>query len=443
MAKKITDNQLLGELGEAAVKARFLSFGFQFDGRSRLEAGIDGIAEVMLDGEPLAKMIAVQVKSTESGKYTSETDEGFTYLLKEKDLEYWEPSNLPVIVVLYRQSDDSFFWKDVTGGVGEGKRQLRFDKKKDILNGDARDRLAALTVPKNGLGYYVPPLGSGEDALVNLLPVSFPEEMFIASTPFTPKKAIAKLLNADEPARFDWVIKGGSFWSFHDPRDEVTREIVDLDQVEAIDTETLAFHEDLDESNTFAYLLRMALEHQVCADLSWGKARGIFYFRAEEEGQSRRFYYQSAKNRTDAKVVTVKRRKADPDKIDYVRHHAFRPRFEKLLDQWFLYVTPTYHFTFNGFAPHSHPDALLSGKKRMDNNASLRGQLIMWHRFLTEGCAPHEDLFSSGETPRPVLSFGEPPSVQLPTKVPEDVWGTPKRQTENKDNQTELELHEA
>jgi hypothetical protein len=47
MLKTVTSNQLLGEIGEAAVRLRFLNMGFQFDGRSRLEAGIDGIAEVM------------------------------------------------------------------------------------------------------------------------------------------------------------------------------------------------------------------------------------------------------------------------------------------------------------------------------------------------------------------------------------------------------------
>lgn len=51
MAKKITSNQLLGEIGETAVRLRFLNMGFQFDVRSRLEAGIDGIAEVMDQGK--------------------------------------------------------------------------------------------------------------------------------------------------------------------------------------------------------------------------------------------------------------------------------------------------------------------------------------------------------------------------------------------------------
>ena len=80
MSKKITASQMLGERGEAAVRTRFLGMQFQFDGRSRLEAGIDGIAEVMIDGEPQARMIAVQIKTTESSKYTGETDNGLPRL---------------------------------------------------------------------------------------------------------------------------------------------------------------------------------------------------------------------------------------------------------------------------------------------------------------------------------------------------------------------------
>lgn len=107
MAKHLTPNQILGEIGENAVRGRFLSMGFQFDGRSRLEAGIDGIAEVMEKGQPMARMIAVQIKAKEDGRYASETHDGFAYLLRQQDLDYWKGSNLPVIVVFYRKSDNS------------------------------------------------------------------------------------------------------------------------------------------------------------------------------------------------------------------------------------------------------------------------------------------------------------------------------------------------
>jgi hypothetical protein len=426
MSKIITPNQVLGEIGEAAVRLRFLSMGFQFDGRSRLEAGIDGIAEVMDNGKPLARMIAVQVKATESSRYTFENDTSFSYPLRPADLDYWAGSNLPIILVLYRKSDDSYFWKEVAVDPARENRRLIFDKQCDVLDATAVNRLAALTVPKVGFGYYVPPLGGGEEALVNMLPVSLPGEMFVASTPYTPKKAAAILLDGDEPARFDWAIKGGSFWSFSDPRNSTCRRIVDLDQVDAIDTALLAFHEDRDEQNNFCFLLRKALDHQVREQLGWNKERKLYYFRALAENTSRIFAYDASKKKASTEVVNVARNKADQTRVDFVRHHAFVPRFERLFDQWYLVINPTYYFTTNGFIPHSYPAALLAGKKRLDNSASLRGQVVMWHRFLTEPDRQDQSLFAEA-APAPRLKFGAPPLVTLSIRVPEDAWGSQKK----------------
>lgn len=426
MSKRITDSQLIGEIGESEVKTRFLNIGFQFDGRSRLEAGIDGIAEVMDDGTPLAKMIAVQVKATDKAKYANETDDGFTYLLRAEDLRYWRNSNLPVILVLYRRSDETFYWKEIPNEFSVDERKLIFDKAADVLNQHAADSIAQLTVPKAGHGYYVPPLGGGEEALVNMLPIKLPAEIYVASTPYTPNQAMAILFDAEEGPRFDWVIKGRTFWSFHDPRNECTAKIVDDDQVEAVDTSMIAFHEDLDEQHNFSFLLRQVLRHQFSRDLGWDKERKIFYFSAEAENQTRVFKYQSAVNRTETDVVNAVKDKKDADRIAFVRHHAFATRFELMLDQWFLILSPTYHFTTNGFLPHSYPAALLAGKKRLDNNASLRGQVIMWHRFLSGSEVPKDDLFGSHQTGERYLQFEPPPVVSLPTTVPEKAWGSTK-----------------
>jgi hypothetical protein len=166
----------------------------------------------MGEGRPLAKLIAVQVKARTDGKYTGEDADGFNYLLRIGDLEYWRGSNLPVIIVLWRQSDDSFYWKEVPRGFDEGERQLRFNKKDDVLDRSAVNRLAAVTVPKAGFGHYIPSLGDGEDALVNLMPITLPKEMYVASTGFTTKKAVATVLDSDETWRFDWAIRDDAFW---------------------------------------------------------------------------------------------------------------------------------------------------------------------------------------------------------------------------------------
>lgn len=411
--------------------------GFQFDGRSRLEAGVDGIAEVMDKGRPLARMIAVQVKATELSSYSSENEGGFTYLLRPDDLAYWRGSNLPIIIVLYRKSDDTFFWKEVGNQVKDEERRLQFDKQHDILDANAVDRLAALTVPKAGFGYYVPPIGGGEEALVNILPITLPTEMFVSSTPYKPKKAAAILLDGDAP-RFDWAIKGGTFWSFSDPRKTVCRDIVDLDQVESIDTSVLAFHEDRDEQNNFAFLLRKTFDHQVRNELCWNKDRKIFYAKALAENTSRSFGYEASKKRASTDVVNVVMSKTDKEHVDFVRHHAFVPRFELLYDQWYLVINPTYFFTTNGFIPHSYPASLLAGKKRMDNSASLRGQVVMWHRFLSQPDREEQNLFATASA-EPRLRFGYPPAVALATRVPEDVWGSQKKTvTEPDDGQERM-----
>jgi hypothetical protein len=437
MSKRITPSQLLGELGEAAARKRFLSMRFQFDPRSRLEAGIDAIVEVMLAGKPLARMIAVQVKTTEAGDYTGETDTGFSYLLNSDDLAYWRGSNLPVIVVLYRVSDESFYWKSVGTGVGDGARRLTFSKTDDVLDHRAADRLAALTVPKQGPGYYVPPLGGGEDALVNVLPIKLPDEIFVASTPYAGKRATAVLLQASDHPRFDWIISGDRVWSFHDPRLESTRAIVDIDQVEALETAEIAFHEDMSEQNNFAHLLRKIVQHQFRTDLRWEKTKKLFYFSAFERNTPREFAYEASKRRASAAVVNVTMQSADPERVSFVRHHAFIPRFECLLDEWHLIVTPTYHFTTNGFVPHSYPDALLAGKKRLDNNASLRGQLVMWHRLLSQAETPAHGLFEEQRAETPILGFGAPPVLTLPTSVPEDAWGSPPKAPESPPDTTQ------
>lgn len=427
MPKHLTQNQIIGEIGENAVRGRFLTMGYQFDGRSRLEAGIDGIAEVMNKGQPMARMIAVQIKSTESGRYASETQDGFTYLLRPQDLEYWRGSNLPVIVVFYRRSDNSFYWKEVARDSDQAERRLLIDKSRDVLDSSTANRLADLTVPKAGFGYYVPALGGGEDALVNILPITLPTEIFVASTPYDGRRATAILLDGEDAPRFDWSISGGTFWSFHDPRTSACREIVDADQVDAIDTADLAFHDDVDEQNRFMHLLRQALRHQTREDLNWSKDRKILYFRAIDANVPRNFAYDSAKKKTDADVVMVATSDKEDGRVSFVRHHAFSPRFERLGDRWYLIISPTYYFTTNGFTPHPHPGALLAGKKRLDKSAALRGQMIMWHRFLTQvDRAAERDaggLFGVEAIREARLTFGEPPVVHLETRVPEDGWG--------------------
>ena len=424
MNKRITASQLIGEIGEKAVGLQFLRIGFQFDGRSRLEAGIDGIAEVMDDGSPIAKMIAVQVKATENALYTAETDGNFNYRIRASDFEYWRGSNLPVILVLYRNSDDTFYWKSVDNLFGETERTLRFDKTQDVLDKHSKNRIAALTVAKQGHGYYVPPLGGGEEAIVNMLPVQLPNEIFVAQTQLTTQKALAAMKSIQSGRRYDWMINSSSLWTFSDPLTNSIKTLVERDQVEVIETAFLAKHDAVDQQNIFAGLLRHTMEQEFKNQLGWDNKKRQFYFLPHPGSIARTFHYQGGKQKTQADVVSVYKKAKEDGPVDYVRHHSFIPRFERLADQWYLIVNPSYFFTSDGTRPLTYPEALLSGKKRLDTNSAVRGQIIMWQRFLSgsEVGDPGTLLEGRSKSDR-IIGFGQPPVVELPKSVPEDVWG--------------------
>ena len=171
MTKRTTDSQILGELGETAVKKLVLEMQFIYDSRGRLEAETDGIIELRdrKSGAPLGKLLGVQVKATENSQYIRETARGFEYLLRPDDLKYWNGSNIPVIIVVWRQSDGSAYWKDVTDCVKGEERRLKFDKDFDVFDARCADRIGALTIDRHTPGVYLPPLNQSEKAIINLL----------------------------------------------------------------------------------------------------------------------------------------------------------------------------------------------------------------------------------------------------------------------------------
>ena len=411
MAKRITDNQILGELGETAIKKIVLEMQFIYDPRGRLEAGTDGIIELRdpKSGAPLGKLLGVQVKSTESGQYIRETDRSFEYLLKPDDLKYWRTSNIPVIIVLWRESDGSAYWKEVTDCVKGEERRLKFDKDADVFDTRCADRIGALTIDRRTPGVYLPPLNQGEEAIINLLRIKLPDEIFLATSPFgSGRDAIPELVKHDRP-RFDWVIRKRRFVSFFDPREYATRAIVDLDQVEAVDTKLLAFNDDLDDTNNMIDLLRRTVERQTSTQLSYLRKDRLFHFRATAINKSRSYRYFANVNETSAKVVSAYANKKNPK----VRAMCAIMRRASVLTGLPTNGSRSSIRTFisqrTDFSLIRFPEALLAGKKRLERNAAVRGQVMMWQHLLVESGKRELGLF---DTDLP----GAGPAIRAPTR---------------------------
>ncbi|MEL6596006.1 MAG: DUF4365 domain-containing protein [Pseudomonadota bacterium] len=426
--KIVTDNQMTGEAGEAIIKAEFLKVGLIYQGFGRLESGTDGMVELRNPntGETSSQFIAVQAKTTVRGAYSYETDTSFEYLIDEKDLKTWKQANLPLIVVLHRIEDNSTFWKSFTDHVQGDERRLRFDKTGDRLNKSSVDAIAGLMIDEASPGVWFPPLNSGEQAILNMFRVVLPDEIFVA-VPTYPNGQQASAVMADtDDGRFDWSIRGNRLISFHDPRGESSEELVEPDTVEAVDTELVAFTDDQDDQNDIAHLLRRCLERQFDDKLMFGRHQGrpLLMFRPDDIFKPLDYSYRSATNPTKARVVAVKMRKDEEDRVAHVRHHAFHPRFERIGKNWFLIVEPTYFFTHDGFRWHQRAEALLSGKKRLEKNSAIWGQVLMWQHLL---CGTNQDAVADlFQQPAPaevgMLRFEPAPIIELPVATPEAAW---------------------
>jgi hypothetical protein len=265
-------------------------------------------------------------------------------------------------------------------------------------------------------------LNLGESAIINMMRVRLPDKIFIVTSPFgTRKDAIPDLIK-QKNTRFDWVIRKRRFVSFFDPREFGTRAIVDLDQVEAIDTKLFALNDDLDDMNGTIDLLRRSVARQASNHISNLPKERLFYFHALAENKGRSYKYTSSLKDASAKVVSYYPNKKYPDKPGYVRHHAASLRFERLGDEWFIVIDPTFYFTRNGFTPHPFPGALLAGKKRLERNAALRGQVIMWQSLLVESAKQKNDLFEKTAANDRLIDFERLPLIELAQAVPEGTW---------------------
>jgi hypothetical protein len=429
--KTVTDNQRNGELGETLVKTAVLKLGHIFEGRGRLETGIDGTIEFRdpATGRMLGKTVAVQVKTTASGTYPREDKGGFEYLLKTDDLEYWRNTNLPVIVILLRLSDQSMYWKDVSAGAPCDERRLKFDKIADKLDATSIDRMAHLSVERGKLGSFVPPMRLGEPAHLNLMRIILPDEIFVAESPFKSGRDAVPTLIGQDGRYFDWVIRGRRFVSFRDPRGTAVEKIVEPESVEAVETEYVALSDDPEDEIIMIELLRRTMEEQFAADLAYDKETRAFHFRPPEPLMPREYRYRSLKEMTSAAVVQLYPDRKQPDRLNNVRHHAFAPRFELIGDDWYVSITPTFFFSENGSRPHRFASTLLAGKKRLDRNGSVRGQVLLWRHFLAQNDAGEDrspSLFNLelGDDPKELLGFEALEAVMMEVAVPEDAWVT-------------------
>jgi hypothetical protein len=150
--KKITQQTMIGQQGVNLVEQRVLEMGCLWNPTGSVEAGIDGDIELR-DAETeevLNAVVRVQSKATTEplGAPDAQT---FGYTCDERDLNYWMMGNAPVILVRSRPSTGEAYWVPIKDYFKDPKRRITrritFDKRADVFDASARDKIAALAIP--------------------------------------------------------------------------------------------------------------------------------------------------------------------------------------------------------------------------------------------------------------------------------------------------------
>ena len=424
LVKKIHRNDLIGERGIALVRRIVLDMGFMFYETGGVEAGIDGFIEIRdeVTQEVGNLILQVQGKATEQ-RFASETDEGFAYLPDAADLAYWLHGTAPVLLLVARVTDNTAYWVSVKDYFKKNpeapqSRRILFDKRRDAFNPAAKAAIldvAARSVP----GAVAPSARIAEEMLLNLLPVThMGSRLYLAETGHSGNKSFGIALRVfAKEAPGEWVVKGRRVLSFHDLREFPWNRVCDAGTSEDFPVDQWATSDDPDDQRDFVQLLNRSLNGLVRPELVHRRDSETFFFRKPRGEKARlAYFYEGLANRTSRTVVKQYMKKAKPEEPAYFRHSAFAGRFLRFGDSWFLEVTPTYEFTFDGYNPSRYAEEYLKGIKILENNAAVLGQFLMWQHFLTKS---REDMLRKAY---PFLAFGPAGAHTVARGVVDELW---------------------
>jgi len=83
--------------------------------------------------------------------------------------------------------------------------------------------------------------------------------------------------------------------------------------------------------------------------------------------------------------------------------------------EWFLEITPTYHFTKDGETPDRYREHRLAKIKRIEKNAAVFANVLFWARFI----AIPDELFRKGNE---LVHFTDALDFDVDFGVNDDEW---------------------
>jgi hypothetical protein len=421
--KIVHKHSLIGQQGVNLIATILGEMGYLWTPTSgHSDAGIDGFVEIRRQdtGEATNRIIQVQSKAT-ANQWEKETEESFEFRCEQKDLDYWMQGNAPVILVVSRPKTKEAYWTVVKTYFADLDRRkskkVCFDKKKDIFSLNSAAALASLAAPQED-GIYLAPPPIEEELTANLLPVAHhAQAVYVAYTDHRKKETMwGKFEEMGVQCGKAWCLREGKLISFFDLRSSPWNSVCDASTVETFSADDWSLSNDWATRGEFVELLNLSLRDLLNVRHVWfwqpRSGHPLYYF-ARTKDLSTRLVEWKLQKTSQRTVFGPHYGKKDTSRIIYYRHLAFEPRFVRFGGQWYLEITPTYHFTSDGKTPSKYRQSYLSGIKRIEKHAAVRINLQFWGAFITK-----QDLFN----PSGFITFADLLAFDTDFGIPEEDW---------------------
>ena len=442
--KKVPLQSIIGQQGVNLVERIVQKMEYIWRPTPIFDVGIDGEIEIREPNtnEMTNLIIKVQVKAT-TIPFQAETDNSFEYLCKQEDLNYWLQGNVPIILIVCRPNNDEAYWisiRDYFSDLATQKtRKVFFDKQSNRFDASCADALKQLALPKES-GIYFVPLQKTETLYTNLLKVTFfASKIYVAGTNYRTKGSVWRKFNSiGVKVDSEWILTDKKIFSFHKLDEPPFDAICDLDSCESFDTKLWSKSKDEVTKRHFVQLLNKCLREKTrLLGLDFNDAHQHYYFPATKELEIKKVSYFGIKKMTSQEVFKQYSKKDDPSQRAYCRHSAFEGQFLRLCDEWYLEITPTFHYTSDGYERYKYREERLQGIKRLERNRAVLGHLRMWADYLSS----FQDWISVNY---PFLRFGQLATVDINTSIPDAEWSKTEEKNTSKqeDSNNQLKLFE-
>lgn len=451
MLKIHSENSITDEKGNAALSIYCANHKPALIWRSQpsTDIGVDGEIELCDEnGEPLAEIIKIQLKSSEKNGYVQNenpTKKTFTFYAEKSHVEYWQNLTNDVILVFFdnRNNANKLYAKKIENidvkSMGSVKVPILFHQENDLLDVTQNDFLDRFSRSSNKANPKIKPIATGTEKLVsNLLKISFPtNKIFIAPINYDREevienswqtdKKLKKTATAREVAQnalyqqglkfsSDWTVFNKQIITFHDLNDNnlPLSKIIDTSIVESFSPEEFYSIDD-DHKSVFKALLRFCLQ-QVLYKLNfeWDREDKIFKYKVPSIIDKSFEHKENWKGDKEAKRTVFKSKYWEKGKVYYCTHFAFSTDIMDFDNDYFLCINPTWLVTINGNRKSKVGYKKVSQLKKLERNKSVYNHL----RFISYKLM-HKDLFTKDY---PFIQFQSLLKLEIDKVIDENSW---------------------